>query len=183
LGTIFLDCSPLGADDVRNSSRTKADALTAVMEATGTEGGVAVRMSAEVLGQQDQWSTGRFPFLQVRTGDLFFKVEQVWREKISAPGISTELIKDQYGVIRRTDIDDIVDALGPGTQIVYFLPEQRHDDRTVKVERVEATLRELAVADNLDVRIIEIPGGSHASAADNTDTYLAAMEAIRTGGT
>ena len=68
----------------------------------------------------------------------------MWREKIGAPGISTELIKDQYGVIRRTDIDDIVDALGPGTRIVYFLPENRHDDRTIRVEQVEQTLRGLA---------------------------------------
>ena len=65
----------------------------------------------------------------------------MWREKIGAPGISTELIKDQYGVIRRTDIDDIVDALSPGTRIVYFLPENRHDDRTIRVEQVETTLR------------------------------------------
>ena len=65
----------------------------------------------------------------------------MWREKIGAPGISTQLIKDQYGVIRRTDIDDIVDSLGPGTRIVYFLPESRHDDRTVRVERVERRLR------------------------------------------
>jgi len=48
LGTIFLDCSPLGADDVRDSSRTKADALTAVMEATDTEGGAAIRMAADM---------------------------------------------------------------------------------------------------------------------------------------
>ena len=64
----------------------------------------------------------------------------MWREKISAPGISTQLIKDQYGVIRRTDIDEIADSLGPGTRIVYFLPEQRHDDRTVRVEQVEQRL-------------------------------------------
>ena len=77
LGTIYLDCSPLGVDDVRDSSRTSADALTALIEALDSEGGVAVRMTAEVLGQQHQWSSGRFPFragprrrlpLQVRPG-------------------------------------------------------------------------------------------------------------------
>ena len=108
------------------------------MEATDTEGGAAVRMAAEVLGQQQQWSSGRFPFLQVRTDDLLFKINQVWQQKISAPGISTQLIKDQYGVIRRTDIDDIAESFVPGTRIVYFLPENRHDDRTVRVEQVEA---------------------------------------------
>ena len=61
LGTIYLDCSPLGADDVRDSSSHQADALTALIEALDTEGGVAVRMTAEVLGQQQQWSSGGFP--------------------------------------------------------------------------------------------------------------------------
>ena len=178
LGTIFLDCSPLGADDVRDSSRTKADALTAVMEATGTEGGAAVRMAAEVLGQQQQWSFGRFPFLQVRTDDLLFKVNQVWQQKISAPGISTQLIKDQYGVIRRTDIDEISESFVPGTRIVYFLPESRHNDRTVRVERVEQTLLHLAAERAFDLRIVEIPGGHHASAESDSGAYRLAIDAV-----
>ena len=178
LGTIYLDCSPLGADDVRDSSRTKADALTAVMEATGTEGGAAVRMAAEVLGQQQQWSFGRFPFLQVRTDDLLFKVNQVWQQKISAPGISTQLIKDQYGVIRRTDIDEISESFVPGTRIVYFLPESRHDDRTVRVERVEQTLLQLAAERAFDLWIVEIPDGHHASAESDSGAYRLAIDAV-----
>ena len=178
LGTIFLDCSPLGADDVRDSSRTKADALTAVMEATDTEGGAAVRMAAEVLGQQQQWSSGRFPFLQVRTDDLVFKIDQVWQQKISAPGISTQLIKDQYGVIRRTDIDEISESFVPGTRIVYFLPESRHDDRTVRVERVEQTLLQLAADRAFDLRIVEIPGGHHASAESDSEACRLAIDAV-----
>jgi hypothetical protein len=182
LGTIFLDCSPLGVDDVRNASRTSADALTALMEALDSEGGVAVRMAAELLGQQQQWSSGRFPFVQVRRDDLDYKFTQVWREKIGAPGISTQLIKDQYGVIRRMDIDSVVEALGPGARIVYFLPETRTDDHTVRVERVESTLQELADESNLDLRIVPIPGGHHASAESNSDLYRAALDAIAIGG-
>ena len=177
LGTIFLDCSPLGANDVRDSSRTRADLLTAVMEATDTEGGAAVRMAAEVLGQQQQWSSGRFPFLQVRTDDLLFKINQVWQQKISAPGISTQLIKDQYGVIRRTDIEELAESFVPGTRLVYFLPESRHDDRTVRVERVEQTLRQLAADRAFDLRIVEIPGGQHASAESNSAAYRSAIDA------
>ena len=183
LGTIFLDCSPLAANDVRDSSRTKADLLTAVMEATDTEGGAAVRMAAEVLGQQQQWSSGRFPFLQVRTDDLLFKINQVWQQKISAPGISTQLIKDQYGVIRRTDIDEISESFVPGTRIVYFLPESRHDDRTVRVERVEQTLRQLAADKDFDLRIVEVAGGHHASAESNSEAYRLAIDALNTDTT
>jgi hypothetical protein len=183
LGTIFLDCSPLGADDVRDSSRTQADFITGLTEALDTDGGVAVRLTAEVLAQRDEWSNGEFPFLQVRWDEFRYKVDQVWREKIGAPGISTELIKDQYGVIRRTDIDDVIDALSPGTRIVYFLPENRRDDRTIRVEQVETTLRGLAPEHGLDLRVVPIPGGHHASAESNTDAYLAAIDAINRAGT
>ena len=182
LGTIYLDCSPLGVDDVRDSSRTSADALTALIEALDSEGGVAVRMTAELLGQQQQWSSGRFPFVQVRGDDFRFKFDQVWREKIGAPGISTQLIKDQYGVIRRTDINAIVDSLGPGVRIVYFLPEQRHDDRTVRVERVERRLVELAAEKNLDVQIVPVPGGHHASAESDPEVYRKAIDEVSVGG-
>jgi len=135
-------------------------------------------MAAEVLGQQQQWSSGRFPFLQVRTDDLLFKINQVWQQKISAPGISTQLIKDQYGVIRRTDIDEISESFVPGTRIVYFLPESRHDDRTVRVERVEQTLLQLAADRAFDLRIVEIPGGHHASAESNSEAYRLAINAV-----
>jgi hypothetical protein len=183
LGTIYLDCSPLGADDVRDSSRTQADFVTGLTEALDTDGGVAVRLTAEVLAQRDEWSTGEFPFLQVRWDEFRYKVKQVWREKIGAPGISTELIKDQYGVIRRTDIGDVVDALSPGTRIVYFLPEHRHDDRTIRVEQVEQTLRGLAPEHGLDLRVVPIPGGQHASAESNSEVYRAAIDAINRAGT
>jgi len=175
LGTIYLDCSPLGPTDVRDASRTQADLLTGTIEALGTEGGAAVRLTAEVLAQREQWSTGAFPFLQVRYDDLKYKFDQVMREKISGPGISTQLIKDQYGVIRRTDIGQITDALGPGTRIVYFLPENRSDDRTILVGQVEATLLGLAAEKNLDLRIVPIPGGHHASAESNSDVYRQAL--------
>ncbi|HEY5880752.1 MAG TPA: alpha/beta hydrolase, partial [Nakamurella sp.] len=90
LGVIYLDCTPLGAADVRDTGRTRADALTGITEALHTDGGVGVRLTAEVLAQQQQWSTGRLPFVDVRWDDLTFKVHQVWTEKIDAPGISTQ---------------------------------------------------------------------------------------------
>jgi hypothetical protein len=140
-------------------------------------------LSAELLAQQSQWSTGRFPVLQVRPDDLAYKFDQVWREKIGAPGISTQLIKDQYGVIRRLDIDDVADALGPGTRIVYFLPENRADDHTVRVDQVESRLHALEIDHQLDLRIVEIPGGHHASAESNADAYRAAIGTFSGTGT
>ncbi len=183
LGVIYLDCSPLGADDVRDESRTQADAITALTEAIDTEGGVAVRLTAEVLGQQAQWSTGRLPFLDVRWSDLKFKIRQVWRDKIGAPGISTQLVKDQYGVIRRMDIDEVADSLGPGARIVYFRPENPADDHTIRVDRVESTLQALAADRGLDVRVVPIPDGHHAGAESNPDNYRNAITARNGGGT
>ncbi len=183
LGVIYLDCSPLGADDVRDASRTQADAITALTEAIDTEGGVAVRLAAEVLGQQTQWSTGRLPFLDIRWDDLKYKIRQVWRDKIGAPGISTQLVKDQYGVIRRMDIDDVADSLGPGTRIVFFRPENAADDRTIRVDRVESTLQALAAEKGLDVRVVPVPDGHHASAESNPDSYRKAITAVNGGGT
>uniref|UniRef100_UPI003B3BE56A hypothetical protein n=1 Tax=Nakamurella sp. TaxID=1869182 RepID=UPI003B3BE56A len=181
LGVVYLDCTPLGAADVRNVGRTRADAVTALSEALHTDGGVGVRMTAEVLAQQSQWSTGRFPFLDVRWPDLTYKVDQVWHEKISGPGVSTQLIKDQYGVIRRMDIDAVARDLGPGARIVYFRPEVAADDRVVRVAAAEATLLGLARELDLDVRIAPIPGGHHAAAESNTDAYLSVLESVRTG--
>jgi pimeloyl-ACP methyl ester carboxylesterase len=179
LGVIYLDCTPLSATDVRDIGHTKADAVTALSEALHTDGGVGVRMTAEVLAQQPQWSTGRFPFLDVRWSDLTYKVDQVWREKIAGPGVSTQLVKDQYGVIRRMDIDSLAQDLGQDVRIVYFRPEVGTDDRVVRVGAAEATLRDLARQLDLDVRIARIPGGHHASAESNADAYLSVIDSIR----
>jgi pimeloyl-ACP methyl ester carboxylesterase len=179
LGVIFLDCTPLSAADVRDVGRTRADVITALSEALHTDGGVGVRMTAEVLAQQPQWSAGRFPFLDFRWDDLAFKVDQVWREKIDGPGISTQLIKDQYGAIRRIDIEAIAGDLGAGTRIVYFRPEVATDDRVVRVGAAEAALRELAEQWQLDVRIATVPGGHHAGAETNPAAYLAVVKQIR----
>jgi hypothetical protein len=165
---------------VRDTGRTKADALTAVSEALHTDGGVGVRLTAEVLAQQQQWSTGAFPFLEIRWDDLAFKIRQVWRDKIDGPGISTELIKDQYGVIRRMDIDAVAHDLGAGTRIVFFRPVVAGDDRVVRVSAAESTLRRLATEDGLDLRIARIPDGHHASAESNTQAYLAVLDSTRT---
>lgn len=180
LGVIYLDCTPLSAAQVRDVGRTRADAVTALSEALHTDGGVGVRLIAEVLGQQVQWSTGRFPFVDVRWPDLTYKVDQVWREKIAGPGVSTQLVKDQYGVIRRMDIEAIAHDLGPGARIVYFRPEVATDDRVVRVGAAEATLRELSERLQLDVRIAPIPGGHHASAESNAEAYLSVFDSTRT---
>lgn len=179
LGVIYLDCTPLGAADVRDVGRTRADAVTALSEAMHTDGGVGVRMIAEVLAQQPQWSFGRFPFVDVRWPDLAYKVDQVWREKIAGPGISTQLIKDQYGVIRRMDIGAVARDLGPDARIVYFRPAVAGDDRVVRVGAAEATLRQLVRDHRFDVRIAPIPGGHHASAESNTEAYLSVFESVR----
>lgn len=179
LGVIYLDCTPLGAADVRDVGRTRADAITALSEALHTDGGIGVRLTAEVLAQQPQWSTGRFPFLDVRWDELAFKIDQVWRDKIDGPGISTQLIKDQYGVIRRTDIDAVARDLGHDARIVYFRPAQAADDRVVRVGAAEATLRDLAGQFDLDVRIAEIPHGHHAAAESNPAAYLTVIDEVR----
>ena len=171
IGAIYLDCTPLGTDDVRDASRTQADALTGLTEAIGTDGGAVTRLAAEMLGQRHQWASGRFPFLQVRWDDFDYKFDQVMREKIGGPGVSTQLIKDQYGVIRRLDMSAIAGALAPGTRIVYFLPATPHDDRTVRVEQVQTELQALETYTGLNVQFVQIPGGHHASAESDPDSY------------
>ena len=171
IGTIYLDCTPLGTDDVRDASRTQADALTGLTEAIGTDGGAVTRLAAEMLGQRHQWASGRFPFLQVRWDDFEYKFDQVMREKIGGPGVSTQLIKDQYGVIRRLDMSTIAGTLAPGTRIVYFLPATPTDDRTVRVEQVQTELQALETSAALNVQFVQIPGGHHASAESNPEHY------------
>lgn len=180
LGTIYLDCTPLSVTDVRDSGRTRADALTGLSEALRTDGGVSLRLTAEVLAQQRQWSDGQFPFLDVHWDELTDKVGQVWRDKIDGPGVSTQLIKDQYGVIRRIDIDAIAADLGAGTRIVYLRPETAADDRVVRVSWAEQTLRRLAAEYGLDLHVAPIPGGHHAGAESSTSTYLSVLESVRT---
>ncbi len=183
LGVIYLDCSPLSPQDVRDESRTQADVLTSVTEALDTDGGAGIRMAAEVLTQQQQWSYGRMPFVDVRWPELTYKIRQVWRDKINSPGISTQLVKDQYGVIRRMDIDEVAQALGPGTRIVYFHPVDPANDHTVRVDLVQSTLATLAEQVDLSLRFVAIPGGHHASAETNAAQYRAAIDAVNgTGG-
>ncbi len=178
LGVIFLDCTPLNADDVRDSSRTKADTLTALTESLHTDGGALARLAAETLAQQRQWSSGRFPFLQIRYSDLLYKIKQVLREKLGTTGVSTQLVKDQYGVIRRIDIDAVTESFHPGTPIVYFLPQNPADDHTVRVEQVQTQLNELGKERDLTITFVPIPGGSHASAESKPDTYRRAINRL-----
>jgi hypothetical protein len=182
LGTIYLDCTPLSTADVRQSSRTRADAITALSEALHTDGGVGVRLATEVFAQQEQWSTGRLPFVDIRWGDLTFKIHQVWLDKIGAPGISTQLVKDQYGVIRRIDVAAVAHDLGAGARLVYFRPEDPAADRTVRVAAAQATLDRLAADVGFAVIVAPIPDGHHASAETDSATYLAALELIGRAG-
>jgi len=182
IGTIYLDCTPLGTDDVRDASRTQADAFTGLTEAIGTDGGAVTRLAAEMLGQRHQWASGRFPFLQVRWDDFDYKVDQVMREKIGGTGVSTQLIKDQYGVIRRLDMSAIAGTLASGTRIVYFLPTTPTDDRTVRVEQVQTELQELETSAGLNVRFEQVPGGHHASAESNPDSYRLGIDTADDNG-
>ncbi len=168
---VYLDCSPMGTSDVRYEARTKADFLTGLTETLGTDGGAATRLIAEMLAQRKQWSVGNYPFLQVSLFDFEYKFKQVWREKLNTRGVSTALVKDQYGVIRRFDAERVLNGLPPGTDLVYLRPERAEDDNTIDVQRVEQRLRVLAVGADLDLSVILIPGGSHASAARDSSVY------------
>lgn len=175
---VYLDCTPLGADDVRDRSRTSADVLTGVTEAVGTDGGAATRVAVEVLVQRRQWSSGLLPAVTIRWDDLAFKYDQVMREKIRSPGISTSLVKDQYGVIRRMDADarfaELADGADP-TPIVYFRPVHAAADTVVAVERVTRELGRLSARHGIPVRIVGVQDGHHASAQSEPQTYLQAL--------
>ncbi len=119
---------------------------------------------------------GRFPFLQVRYSDLLYKIKQVLREKLGTTGVSTQLVKDQYGVIRRIDIDAVAKAFHPGTRVVYFRPQNPADDHTVRVQQVQTRLDELGKELDLTITVIPIPGGSHASAESNPNVYRHAID-------
>lgn len=178
VSTVYLDCSPLAADDVRDRSRTSADILTTLTEAAGTDGGAATRVVVEVMAQRRQWSSGLLPAVSVRGDDLLFKYRQVMREKISSPGISTALVKDQYGVIRRMDAEARFAELGAGAEpvrIVYFRPVVAAADTVVAVERVTRELGRLAAAHGVEVRAVGVPDGHHASAQTVPQAYLAAL--------
>lgn len=175
IDTIYLDCTPMGAADVRSAARARADFLTGLSEAVGTDGGAVTRLAAELLVQRKQWSTGRYPFLRVDGHRFAYKWSEVWREKLNPTGVSTALVRDQYGVIRRFDAARVLGRLPSGTDLVYLRPEVGADDNTVNVDQVETVLTRLAKADDLDLRVIDIPGGSHASAIRDADRYNAAM--------
>lgn len=71
-------------------------------------------------------------------------------------------------------------GLCPGARIVYFLPENRDADRVVRVDRVESTLLRYQTDRGLNLTIVPIPGGTHASAESNVATYREAIERILT---
>ncbi len=175
--SVYLDSTPMGTDDVRSSARARADFLTGLTEAVGTDGGAVTRLTAELLVQRKQWSSGRYPFLRVDGHRFAFKWNEVWREKLNPTGVSTALVKDQYGVIRRFDADRTLSRLPVGTDLVYLRPEIGADDNTVDVDRVETVLTRLAAAADLHLTVIDIPGGSHASAIRDADRYNPAIRA------
>ena len=171
LDGIYLDCTPLGPGDVRFEARTRADLLTGLTEAVGTDGGAGTRLAAEMLVTRPQWSSGSWPFIQVRPGDFAYKWREVWRDKLNPAGVSTELVRDQYGVIRRFDADGVFGALDPGTRIVYLRPTDAQADRTIDVQQVEDRMHVLANQYDLELTVIDIEGGSHASAVIDAAVY------------
>ncbi|WP_111768229.1 hypothetical protein [Nakamurella deserti] len=176
IDTVFLDCTPLSTADVRSNARSRADFLTGLTEAVGTDGGAVTRLAAEMLVQRRQWSTGDYPFLMVDGHRFAYKWDEVWREKLNPTGVSTALVKDQYGVIRRFDAAGVFGALADGTDVVYLRPDVGTDDNTINVDRVESALTVLAAASDLDLTVIDIPGGTHASAVRDADRYNAAID-------
>lgn len=175
LDTVFLDCTPLGTADVRSGARARADFLTGLTEAVGTDGGAVTRLTAEMLVQRKQWSSGQYPFLMVDGHRFAYKWNEVWREKLNPTGVSTALVKDQYGVIRRFDPARVFGSFPDGTDVVYLRPDVGENDNTINVDRVETALAALATGDDLDLTVIDIPGGSHASAVRDADRYNAAI--------
>ncbi len=175
IDTVYLDCTPLGTADVRYSARARADFLTGLTEAVGTDGGAVTRLTAEMLVQRKQWSSGVYPFLIVDSHRFAYKWDEVWREKLNPTGVSTALVKDQYGVIRRFDAARVLGRLPAGTDLVYLRPDVGSNDNTINVDRVEAALADLTLATDLDLTVIDIAGGTHASAARDADRYNAAI--------
>jgi pimeloyl-ACP methyl ester carboxylesterase len=171
LVAVYLDCTPLSTSDVRAAARARADLLTGLTEKLGTDGGAGVRLTTELLATRRQWSSGYPPFLDISPDDLTYKWDEVWREKLGPGGVSTALVKDQYGVIRRFDANRVLGALLPGTRLVYLRPADAAADETVDVAQVMTRLRTLSVDDELDLTVLTIPGGGHASAARDSDRY------------
>ncbi|RIJ78200.1 hypothetical protein D1871_03840 [Nakamurella silvestris] len=180
VGTIFLDCTPLSTADVRQSSRTKADLLSAITEAIGTEGGAISRVAVEMLAQRHQWASGVFPFPggSFRFDDFKYKLSEIVRDKISGTGISTQLVTDQYGVIRRFRADDVLSELPPGARLVYFRPEIGTDDNTINVARVQQQLEDAAATYDLDLTVFLITDGEHASAEKNATQYNQSIRVV-----
>ena len=117
-----------------------------------------------------------YPFLIVDSHRFAYKWDEVWREKLNPTGVSTALVKDQYGVIRRFDAARVLGATRrPGPTWCTCVRMSAANDNTINVDRVEAALAGLALATGLDLTVIDIAGGTHASAARDADRYNAAI--------
>lgn len=171
LDAIYLDCAPLSTADVRYAARARADFLTGLTEQVGTDGGAATRLVAEMLAQRRQWSFGNFPFVTIKPYDFGYKWREVWREKLNPMGVSTTLVRDQYSVIRRFNAELILAGFAPGTDVVYLRPDVPESDTTIDVQQVTDRLRVLGTAFELDVTVLQVRGGSHASAARDAALY------------
>jgi pimeloyl-ACP methyl ester carboxylesterase len=179
INAIYLDSTPLGAQDVRYAGRTKAAAITDVTEALNTEGGGVTRLIGEVLATRDQWWRGGFPVMNLNVTPLKNKIAEVFRDKVTFGGISTQLVADQYGVIRRFDPAATLSRLDPKTKIVYFMPLNPYDDHVIAVEKVEPELIGYARQFGLWLTISPMAHGFHAAASFLPDEYNAAIEALR----
>ena len=74
-------------------------------------------------------------------------------------------------MIRRFDAEGVFGALDPGTRIVYLRPTDAQADRTIDVQQVEDRLHVLANEYDLELTVIDIEGGSHASAVIDAAAY------------
>lgn len=171
LVAVYLDCTPLGTNDVRAEARARADLLTGLTEKLGSDGGAGVRLATEMLAARRQWSSGYPPPLTISGDDFTYKWSEVWNEKLGSAGVSTGLVRDQYGVIRRFDARHVLGILDPGTRLVYLRPEIGADDETVDVAQVTDRLRQLSDEHELALTVLTVPGGGHASAARDADRY------------
>jgi pimeloyl-ACP methyl ester carboxylesterase len=179
ISAIYLDSTPLGPQDVRYEGRTKATTITDVTEALNTEGGGLTRLLGEVIATRDQWWQGGFPVMNLNVTPLRNKIAEVFRDKVTFGGISTQLVADQYGVIRRFDPAATLSRLDPKTQIVYFMPLIPTNDHVIAVERVEPQLIDYARQFGLTLIVVPVKHGFHAAAAFLPDTYNAAIKALR----
>jgi hypothetical protein len=70
-------------------------------------------------------------------------------------------------------------GLPAGTRLVFLRPIDDDADRTIRIADVEARLSVLTAANELDLTVLRVPDGTHASAVRNADEYNALINIDR----